>query len=97
LFTCISPDRTPMLARTTSFLDDGGAVKSPRDLDNVVLSLRLRGAEAVRFWAVLDKAQARNPYADRTDVLRELLGLNAPAVLTAADIEFFRNGNKGDR
>lgn len=30
-----------------------------RDPDNVVLSVRLRGADAVRFWKVMDTAKAR--------------------------------------
>ena len=65
-----------------------------RDLDNVVLSLRVRGAEAVRFWKIMDLAKSRNPYVDRTVVLRELLGLSKPNILTIDDINFFRTGNK---
>ena len=72
----------------------GGVKSPPPDTDKVILSLRLRGAEAVRFRSVMDEAQRRNPYAARTDVLRELLGLNAPAVLTEKDIIFFRTGSK---
>lgn len=68
--------------------------KGERDLDNVVLSLRLRGAEAARFWRIMDVAKLRNPYADRSDVLRELLKLSPLAVLTPADVTFFRTGEK---
>ncbi len=68
--------------------------KGERDLDNVVLSLRLRGAEAARFWRVMDLAKSRNAYIDRSDVLRELLRLNPTEVLTEDDIKFFCTGEK---
>lgn len=37
--------------------------KNDRDLDNVVLSLRLRGSDAVRFWGIMDAAKEKNAYA----------------------------------
>ena len=68
--------------------------KGERDLDNVVLSLRLRGAEAARFWRVMDTAKSRNAYIDRSDVLKELLELAPLEVLTDEDVRFFRTGLK---
>jgi hypothetical protein len=65
-----------------------------RDLDNVVLSVRLKGAEAVRFWRIMDAAKARNPYIDKSHVIRELLGLDAPKVVTLKEIQQFRSGKK---
>jgi hypothetical protein len=61
-----------------------------RDFNSVVISLRLKGAEAVRFWNLLDKAKDKNPYIDKSHVIRELLGLDPPKILTQADIERFR-------
>jgi hypothetical protein len=62
--------------------------------DNFILSLRLKGAEALRFWSVLDVAKGRDPYAERTDVIRELLGLEELRLLTEEDLSFFRTGRK---
>lgn len=67
-----------------------GALKMDRNLDNVVVSVRLRGADAARFWRIMDAAKNRNPYIDRTNVIRELLGLDPPAVLTVKEIQHFR-------
>lgn len=64
------------------------------DPDNEVLSLRVRGAEAARFKRIMDIAKQRNPYVDKTGVIRELLGLNDLFVLTDDDVTFFRTGNK---
>lgn len=61
-----------------------------RDFNSVVISLRLRGPEAVRFWNLLDKAKQKNPYIDKSHVIRELIGLDPPTILTAADIDRFR-------
>lgn len=66
--------------------------KRERDFDNTVLSLRLGSAEAARFWRIMDKVKERNPYAGKSDVVRELLGLTAPSALTAEEIAFFRRG-----
>ena len=65
-----------------------------KDFDNTVLSLRLTGAEAVRFWSIMDAAKARNPYAGKSDIYRELLGLTPPNALTAEEINFFRSGKR---
>jgi hypothetical protein len=64
-----------------------------RDDDNVVLSVRLRGADAARFWRVMDTAKSRNAYCDRSDVIRELLGLDPPSLLTAEEIKHFRSAD----
>ena len=67
--------------------------KKERDYDNTVLSLRLTSAEAVRYWKLLDIAKERNPYAGKSDVVRELLGLAKPDLLKASDIEAFRGAD----
>ena len=64
--------------------------------DNFILSIRLKGAEAVRFWAIFDSAKQRNPYAERSDVVRELLGLDAASLLTKDELTFFRTGEKSN-
>jgi|GEM_PF-4619215 len=61
-----------------------------KNLDNVVLSLRLRGADAARFWRIMDTAKAKNPYIDKSDVIRELIGLDPPTILSLSEIEHFR-------
>jgi hypothetical protein len=68
--------------------------KNVRNFDKTVLSLRLKSSEAIRFWNLMDKAKERNSYADKSDVIRELLGLQKPFVLTELDIEYFRQGKK---
>lgn len=73
---------------------DNDTVKTERNLDNVVLSLRLRGAEAVRFWKIMDSAKHRNPYIDKTDVIRELIRIDPPHLLTEAELNFFTTGKK---
>lgn len=65
-----------------------------RDYDNTVITLRLASAEAVRFWAIMDAAKARNPYVGKSDVYRELLGLAPPQALSDSEIRFFRTGEK---
>lgn len=62
-----------------------------KNLDNVVVSIRLRGADAARYWRVMDEAKARNPYIDKSDVIRELLGLDPPRCLTDVEIAHFRD------
>jgi hypothetical protein len=69
-------------------------VTVPNLPDTVVLSLRLKGAEAVRYQHVLDAAFKRNPYIDKSHAIRELIGLDAPALLTAEEIDFFRTGKR---
>lgn len=65
-----------------------------RDFDNTVLSLRLTSPEAVRFWRVMDAAKTRNAYVGKSDIVRELLGINAPTALTQSEITFFRTGER---
>jgi hypothetical protein len=62
--------------------------------DNPLLTIRLNEPENVRFWRLMELAKGRNPYAGKSDVLRELLGLNQPGVLTSDEIHFFRTGEK---
>lgn len=68
--------------------------KKERDYDNTVLSLRFTSMEAARFWRVMDQVKARNAYAGKSDVYRELLGLKSPDLLTEEEITFFRTGEK---
>jgi hypothetical protein len=63
--------------------------------DNTVVSLRLKGADAARYWRIMDAAKHRNPYIDKSDVIRELVGLDPPKLLTAQEIEHFRHGGVG--
>ena len=70
------------------------AMPKERDLDNTVLSLRLTSPEAARFWRIMDAAKARNAYVGKSDIARELLGINPPTALTKGEIEFFRTGKK---
>lgn len=65
-----------------------------RDLDNTVLSIRLTGAEAARFWRIMDDVKARNAYIGKSDVARELLGLVPAHALSPEEIHFFRTGEK---
>lgn len=66
--------------------------KKTPDYDNTVLSLRLESSEAVRFWKIMDAVKKRQPYANKSDVIRELLGLTKPLALTIEEIEYFRYG-----
>jgi hypothetical protein len=68
--------------------------KNIRNYDRTILSLRLKEAEAVRFWTLMDKAKTQNPYVDKSDIIRELLGLSPPHALTEKEILFFRTGKK---
>lgn len=61
---------------------------------NPILTIRLNDAEQARFWRLMDAARERSAYAGKSDILRELLGLNPPSVLTTAEINFFRTGQK---
>lgn len=65
-------------------------VKPERDLNNVVVSVRLKNADAVRFWRIMDAAKHRNPYIDRSDVIRELMGLDPPSCVTPEELAAFR-------
>lgn len=65
-----------------------------RDINKANISLRLSGPEAVRYWHVMDAAKERNPYIRLTDVIRELVGLNEPRVLSLDEVHFFQTGEK---
>lgn len=76
-------------------MNNNAVVKSDkRDFHNTTLHLRLRDAEAVRFYHILDLALARNRFAEKSDVIRELIGLSKPNLLTKEEIEFFKTGKK---
>ncbi len=64
------------------------------DLNSATISLRLSGAEAVRYHHIMTAAMDRNPFLRKTDVIRELVGLESPQALTKAEIDFFRTGKK---
>lgn len=69
-----------------------GRVAKVQYSDNFVLSVRLKGGDAMRFWTIFDRALTRNYEADRSDVVRELLGLDPLFFITQADAEYFRTG-----
>lgn len=54
------------------------------------LSLRLKGDEAERYRRALVIGLARNNFANKTHVIRELIGLDPPQLLTHKEIEEFR-------
>lgn len=60
-----------------------------------VRTLRLKTDENERYWNLMDRAKARNPYARESDVFRELIGLHPPHYLKAAEIDYFREGREG--
>ena len=68
--------------------------KNERDVSNTVLTLRLNEAEAMRFWRIMDAAKERNPYVGKSDIIRELLGINSLKALTPDELIFFRTGEK---
>lgn len=68
--------------------------KNVKNYDKTILSVRLKEPEAVRFWQIMDAAKSRNVYVDKSDVIRELLGLAPPVALTLDEIAFFRTGRK---
>lgn len=70
-----------------------GMIRQPNP-ENEVLSLRVKGAEAARFKRIMDIAKERNPYVDKSNVIRELLGLNDLIVLNDDDVAFFRTGER---
>lgn len=61
---------------------------------SAVVSIRFKPFEAARFWEVVDAVKARNPYVDRADVVRELMGLVPARALTEAEIRYFRTGER---
>lgn len=58
------------------------------------LSLRLRDAEFERYEIVAKRALDRHPYIRTADVMRELLGLTNPVILSSVEIDFFRYGGR---
>jgi hypothetical protein len=69
-------------------------VSMKRDLENTVLSFRLTPSEAKRFWQIMDDAKRRNPYINKTDVIRELCGLTKPVALSPKEIAAFRSAEE---
>lgn len=68
--------------------------KKEAELRTAVISIRLKPFEAARFWEIEDAVQARNPYVDRADIIRELLGLAPVQAITAAELSYFRTGSR---
>lgn len=68
--------------------------KEERNLFNANISIRLSDDEAVRWHALFEKAEEVYPRVGNTDVLRELLQLDPPRLLSEADIHYFRTGEK---
>lgn len=61
--------------------------------ENKPLTIRLNDAEHIRFWKLMERANSR-AYANKSTLLRELLGLSQLKVLSDVDIEYFRTGKK---
>jgi hypothetical protein len=68
--------------------------KDERDLSNTKLQLRLKPHEAERFYKLWDLVIERNRLAEKSDVIRELIGLSEPKLLTKKEIEYFRTGEE---
>lgn len=64
--------------------------------DLAIISLRLTGAEGMRFKNLEATVHARNKFVPRSSIIRELIGLDAPDVLTEAEIAHFRNNRQGE-
>lgn len=60
--------------------------------DLVVISLRLVGAEGMRFKHLEAAVLERNKFVPRTTIIRELLELDPPDVLSRDEIKHFRQG-----
>ena len=86
-------DNTEQEAISGQMLVDSFTVNTMRgktSAKSITLSLRLTGEQAQRYQEVLNRALARNPYADKSDVIREICGLAPPQLLTASEIDYFR-------
>jgi hypothetical protein len=57
-------------------------------------SLWLKEPEAVRYYELWKRFQERAPYANKSDMNRELLGLSPLRALSSEEIEYFRTGKK---
>lgn len=60
--------------------------------ENKPLTVRLSDAEHIRFWNLMKIANSR-AFANKSDLVRELLGLSEK-VLTSEDIKYFQTGEK---
>lgn len=70
------------------------AKEEAQEARSTVVSIRLKPFEAARFWEIEDAVAARNPYVDRADIIRELLGLVPCQALTVAELQYFRTGER---
>ncbi len=61
--------------------------------ENKPLTIRLDDAQHIRFWKLMERANSR-AYANKSNLLRELLGLSELKVLSEADVEYFKTGKK---
>jgi hypothetical protein len=68
--------------------------KMTENIDAYWLTIRIKPAEAARFIKLFKKALEKEPGTEKTDLIREILGLDSPNLLTEEDIEFFRSGVK---
>lgn len=64
------------------------------DFNKRSLTIRLDESEAIRFWTVFKAAKKRNKFINKTNAIRELLGLDDASALTEQEIEYFRTGKK---
>lgn len=62
--------------------------------DTVTISLRLTGAEGMRFQNLEAKVKERMPFVPRSVIIRELIGLDYPNALTKEEIAHFRKPEK---
>jgi hypothetical protein len=67
--------------------------KRDTDPHDQIISIRFTRSEAERFWQLMAKIKERAPYTLKTDIAREVFGLNPPLMLTPKEIEFVRTGN----
>jgi repressor LexA len=58
------------------------------------ISIRLVGEEFERYKEVLRRGRTRNPLADKTKVIRELLGLQGYGLLKPKDLAYFRGSEE---
>ncbi len=72
------------------------AVKRPpfEEEDRASISLRIKDAEAIRYNRLWVTAKQRSPFMEKSDMIRELLGLDPPSYVTAEELQFFRTGAK---
>lgn len=68
--------------------------KTEKVVTEVTAGLRLVGAEALRFLRVVEIGMKRNSYANKSKIMRELLGLSPLKALTEEDVIYFRTGKR---